>query len=538
MWRWLRLQSIFAKIYGGLVLVIFTVSLCAYAFVSYLNELRAREYMERMATAILHITATSMARQSDELRTFWLEDASHMLGMTMALQSRLPFEPNRREHERLDASMAVVRQKNGLNEAWIRVLLPKKSVFLHTIFTGISEKQALAAAIFYLEDLSHYPGQENVRLRAQAPYVGFSISLTDRRTAGLNDDQLHRLAQNEVVVRFGEMSLSGQTALTVYAPSQENRDKVLVFGPIEPYEPVPISLLATVAVLALFFIAMGAYFIIHIFEVKVGRVESTVRRLREGDLSARVELEGGDELARLAQTLDQMAAYIQRLLDAQNELTQAVSHELRTPLARLRFGMEMLAESNDIRDRYEQLDQLDEDVAQINQLIDEILTYANLEKDLPELHFEPMNMDELLRRIARETLALRKPASLAVRCEPADLVVDVVPRYMHRVIQNLVGNALRYAHGKVRVTVRREGDHAVLMVEDDGPGIPEADRARVFEPFTRLDDSRTRSTGGYGLGLSIVNRIVYGFKGEIFVDRSEVLGGACFVMRWPLKRQT
>lgn len=537
MWRWVRPQSIFASIYGGLLLVILTVSLCTYASVSYLNGLRAREYMENMATAIFHIAAISIARQPDENRTFWLEDASHLLGMTMELQSRLPFEPDRRERERLDASMAVVRQKSGLNEAWIRVPLPGQSVYLHTFFSGIGEKQARAAAIFYLEDLSNYPGQENIRLRTLSPYVGFAMSLIDRRHSGLDGDQLHRLAQDEIVVRFGEMTSNGRSAITVYAPSQEARDKLLVFGPIELYEPLSVSLLVTAAVLALLFITLGAYLIIHVFEVKIGRLESTVRRLREGDLSARADVEGADELARLAQTLDQMAAHIQRLLDAQRELTQAVSHELRTPLARLRFGMEMLAESDDIEDRYEQLDRLDEDVAQLNQLIDEILTYANLEKGTPDLHFEPVDMDELLGRIARETLALRKPATLEVRCEPAGLVVDAVPRYMHRVIQNLVGNALRYAGSRVRATVMRDGAHAVLMVEDDGPGIPEADRSRVFEPFTRLDDSRTRSTGGYGLGLSIVNRIVYWFQGEIFVDRSESLGGARFVMRWPLKRQ-
>jgi len=107
---------------------------------------------------------------------------------------------------------------------------------------------------------------------------------------------------------------------------------------------------------------------------------------------------------------------------------------------------------------------------------------------------------------------------------------------MHRVIQNLVGNALRYADSVVRVTCRLDGDSAVLLVEDDGPGIPEDQRSRVFEPFTRLDDSRTRSTGGYGLGLSIVNRIVFWFAGDIHVAKSADLGGAAFIMRWPKKR--
>jgi len=114
------------------------------------------------------------------------------------------------------------------------------------------------------------------------------------------------------------------------------------------------------------------------------------------------------------------------------------------------------------------------------------------------------------------------------------LVIQSVERYAHRVIQNLVGNALRYANHDVRATLRRDGDYVVLWVEDDGPGIPEAHRERIFEPFTRLDDSRTRSTGGYGLGLSIVSRIVHWFEGTIYVDQSHQLGGARFIMRWPV----
>ena len=238
-------------------------------------------------------------------------------------------------------------------------------------------------------------------------------------------------------------------------------------------------------------------------------------------------LDGEDEISRLGDTVNQMAGHIQRLLDVQRELTQAVSHELRTPLARLRFGMEMLAESEDIDDRYAQLDKLDEDVSQLNTLIDEILTYASLEQGTPKLDFEVVDIDELLARIERETKALNKPAQLRVEAE-SGFFVDAVPRYLHRVIQNLVGNAMRYANNEVLLRFEVRQGTAFLTVEEDWK--------RVFEPFTRLDDSRTRSTGGYGLGLSIVNRIAYWFGGTIRVGRSVPLGGASFIMRWPAKR--
>lgn len=110
-------------------------------------------------------------------------------------------------------------------------------------------------------------------------------------------------------------------------------------------------------------------------------------------------------------------------------------------------------------------------------------------------------------------------------------------RYLHRVIQNLVGNAVRYCDHKILISggINEQG-MAYVCVEDDGPGIPEQDRARVFEAFARLDDSRTRASGGYGLGLSIVSRIAYWFGGKVEVDQSPNLGGARFTMVWPAKR--
>jgi len=536
MWRRFKPNSIFATIYGGMLLAIVVVGLASYGTLSVINSERAQRYTEGMATALYHITAIAIARQSAENLPLWLQDAEVLMGTPLRLISNLPFKPSEHERERLELGMAVTqRLDDDRSRIWVKVPRPGNTVYLESELAGIGEKQARAAATFYLEDLSNYPDQEDVRLRTMAPYISFPISLVPFDEAGLDSEQQRRLRQDEIVVRFKELTASGRSAITVYAPSQSTPGKILRLGPMELFEAIPLSLVIMASVIALLIITLASYGLIHIFELRIQAIEGTVARIREGNLSARVEMQGSDEIARLAQTLNQMAGHIQRLLDAQRELTQAVSHELRTPLARLRFGMEMLAESEDIEHRYEQLERLDEDIEQLNQLIDEILTYANLEKGTPDLAFEAVDMVALMRRIERETIALRKPARLEVVL-PETLVVDAVPRYIHRVIQNLVGNALRYADSVVRVTCMLDGDQAVLMVEDDGPGIPEDQRSRVFEPFTRLDDSRTRSTGGYGLGLSIVNRIVFWFAGSIRVSASQSLGGAAFTMRWPRRR--
>lgn len=134
------------------------------------------------------------------------------------------------------------------------------------------------------------------------------------------------------------------------------------------------------------------------------------------------------------------------------------------------------------------------------------------------------------------------PLKPNIRLEHRDLTygagyaVDAERRYLQRAVINLVSNALRHASTRVRVTTLVQSGRCRVMVEDDGPGIPEAYRERIFTPFLRLDDSRTRSSGGYGLGLSIVRRVIYWHQGRAHVESSADLEGACFVLEWPATR--
>ncbi|HMY82171.1 MAG TPA: ATP-binding protein, partial [Agitococcus sp.] len=203
----------------------------------------------------------------------------------------------------------------------------------------------------------------------------------------------------------------------------------------------------------------------------------------------------------------------------------------------IRFGMEMLADTDDIEDRFRQLAQLDGDIDELNKLIDEILTYAKLEQGIPVLDFEAVDLGELLQKVAKETTALGVKQKVTVQLPPQGTIAEAERRYLHRVLQNLAGNATRYAKSEVCLSAGIYEGCAYIAVEDDGHGIPEKDRERVFQPFTRLDDSRTRASGGYGLGLSIVSRIAFWFGGNIKVEASPRLGGAKFVMTWPMKQK-
>lgn len=278
------------------------------------------------------------------------------------------------------------------------------------------------------------------------------------------------------------------------------------------------------------------YALIYPLERRLNLLQIGVNQVSKGDLNTKVQVIGYDDIARLSATFNSMITQIRRLIESQRELTRAVSHELRTPVARIRFALDMLADTDDQDSRELQRAYIDEDIEALNKLIDEILTHAKLEEGSPKIEWEMVNLRALIEQIVRETNALGKPVVVKAKLPNKKIVVMAERRYLHRVLQNFATNALRYAKSTIIISGGVEKGRAFVSVEDDGQGIKEEDRDKVFVPFARLDDSRTRATGGYGLGLSIVSQIAFWFNGEAVVDESPSLGGAKFSMNWPIKQ--
>jgi len=529
-------SSIFIRIYGGILLVITAVALCAYFFVQAVNDQRAISYREGMATGVFRLIALGVSRKEGDARLTWLAEAGKLMDSPLAVVPPDREQFNDDELERLGQGRAIVRLYEEKNFADIYARIPgAKELYLKTRMVKVSEQQAKAMAVFFLEELEQYPGREERRIQDLERYFSYPVNIMALAKAGLDRDQQARIHRNEVVLVLKEGAGTRNSSVRIVAPLPDG-ERVLVMGPMYLFDWMPVQLVIMVAIAALAMITIAAYFIIHPLERKLNKMEQAVRRIRGGDLSARAQVQGSDEISQLAHAFNGMAEHIQRLIDSQREMTRAVSHELRTPVARLRFGMEMLADTDDIEQRHDQLQLLDQDVEQLNQLIDEILTYAKLEQGTPSLKFETFELGGLLERVRNETQALNTGHSIEIDASGTDVRIEAEQRYLHRVVQNLVGNAVRYARSRVRLSGGIKGNWAWVCVEDDGPGIPEKDRARIFEPFSRLDDSRTRSSGGYGLGLSIVQRIAFWHGGSVEVSQSQDLKGARFTFRWPVRQ--
>lgn len=529
-------SSIFVRIYGGILLVIAAVALLAWGFIQAINDQRAASYRESMATGIFHLIALGISRQQGEARTAWLAEASKVMDSAISIvpADREQFTEDEVTH--LAEGRAVFRSNEEQNYADIYSRIPgREERYLKTRMSKVSEQQAKALAVFFLEELGHYSGREDRRIQELQRFFPYPVLLMPAQKAGLDRDQLARIRRNEVVLVLKEGSGTRNSSLRIVAPLTDT-ERVLVMGPLYIFDWMPMQLVLMVAMAVLSIITIAAYFIIHPLERKLKKMELAVQNIRAGDLSARALVQGSDEVSRLAHAFNGMAEHIQRLIDSQREMTRAVSHELRTPVARLRFGMEMLADTDDSEQRHERLHLLDQDVEQLNLLIDEILTYAKLEQGTLALSFEPVALRSLLERVRQETAGLNTGHDIEVVVDNPDAEAEAEARYLHRILQNLAGNAVRYARSRVRLSAGVKGNSAWVRVEDDGPGIPEKDRERIFEPFSRLDDSRTRASGGYGLGLSIVQRIAFWHGGSVEVSHSGDLQGACFTFRWPVRQ--
>ncbi|MDX1391438.1 MAG: ATP-binding protein, partial [Rheinheimera sp.] len=230
-------------------------------------------------------------------------------------------------------------------------------------------------------------------------------------------------------------------------------------------------------------------------------------------------------IAPIAHSFAQMSNQIRDLLKLQREMTHAVSHELRTPIARLSFALEM---ANQLPEQEKQL--MLQDVRELQQLVDEILDYARLESGQLPLQMQQIDLTELISNVQEKLTPLPGAAIKLVLPTSAMLYGD--GHYLERALQNLLVNAKKYACQHICVTLCRHNNFWKIVVEDDGPGVPSALQQDILKPFYRVEASRNKHSGGFGLGLAIVQRVAQWHQGSISVTDS-ALGGACFTLLLP-----
>lgn len=261
----------------------------------------------------------------------------------------------------------------------------------------------------------------------------------------------------------------------------------------------------------------------------------TANDFGRGILTRRAKTSSLSVVSQLSGSFNQMADNIEQLIASQRELTRAVAHDLRTPLYRLRFALEMLEDESvppTQKEKYQRiaLTSLDS----LDHLINQTLLLSRYNRIADASHFTAVKFGQRLAREVEDFQLEHYHLNVNFQCPPelSELEIRIDERGLIRATNNLLTNAARFAKQTIRVSFQRHDDKLMIVVEDDGAGVAEPMREKIFEPFTQLDNQARASDKGYGLGLAIVKQIAIWHDGNAYVESSE-LGGARFVLHWP-----
>ncbi|MBI5218644.1 MAG: HAMP domain-containing protein [Bacteroidia bacterium] len=275
--------------------------------------------------------------------------------------------------------------------------------------------------------------------------------------------------------------------------------------------------LVLMILVALMFI-IGFIFIHHILN-PVKKLIVAVNEIRKGNLDYKITFKGKDEFGHLAEAFNAMSAELKKMIQAREQLLLDVSHELRTPITRSKLALEMMPET---RERAS----VTEDLKEMEVMITDILETARLKNDQITLHAKEVHIKEL---ISKTLVSFENQKNRIIANPVSDgLIIKADERRLIIALRNIIENSLKYSSPeskKTEITVFDHPDKIIIQVEDFGQGIPEDKIPFVFEPFYRVDDSRSKKSGGYGLGLHLCKRIMEAHGAEISIQNKQSYSG-------------
>ncbi|RUR36965.1 ATP-binding protein [Vreelandella populi] len=519
-------HSSFLKFYLLLGLALCVVLLIMLGGRSVIEQVRNEEHREQLAALPMSLMTRQLADAAENEREQLISHFAERLGMQLTLRRIGEVELGYFASRRIERGSVLVTE-----DPWrLRQRLPESQWLLEATLPIWSERQWQGSILLLGEWLATLPSEEREASLATLRSGSWPLLLLTSPPDNLTPQQQGQLALGNVLTLLASEKLA--ISLLYQVPNEE---AWIMAGPVTQSSTLPMNLQLPLLIGVMVVLCLIIYLIMRRLETRMARLELAATRIASGRLETRVKVESDDFLGRLGMAFNGMASQVQTLLRGQQEMIRAVSHELRTPVARIRFAVQMVEDMTDQPAIRRQLQGIDADIAELDELVDEILTYARLGSETvngAELEMALVDCRAMAERVIDTLAPLHKELTLSL-AEGPEIELLAEPRYLQRALQNLVGNACRY--GKKHVTIRLwSEEHLVRIdVEDDGPGIPFEARVDIFKPFTRLDDSRARSLGGYGLGLSIVQKIMAGHGGSVTVDTSPTLGGARFTLLIP-----
>ncbi len=370
------------------------------------------------------------------------------------------------------------------------------------------------------------------RRQADGVTRGLAVRLDDGRTLWIMRPGRLRQASEAARRGLGEALPAVRAGVPDYGPPPGVRlgaaDDAPGFVPFTPFLPfIPPAWqqgLGVFVVLVILFIAVsaGAWPVVRRLTRRLEALKHGVEQFGAGQLNYRVAVTGHDEVAAVASSFNVAASRVEALVHSHQSLLANASHELRSPLARMKMAVSMLEDAAPAQ-RARLKHEIDTNVAELDALVEEVLLASRLDAaPTPERN----------ERVELLGMAAEEAARVDAAVDGATATVIGEDRLLRRALRNLLENARRYGGSEIGVNVESREGQAVVRVSDRGPGVPEAMRERIFEPFFRLP-GHAEQAGGVGLGLSLVKQIAQRQGGSVRCEGREG-GGSCFVLSLPL----
>ncbi|WP_227521527.1 sensor histidine kinase [Bacillus alkalisoli] len=288
------------------------------------------------------------------------------------------------------------------------------------------------------------------------------------------------------------------------------------------------------AIVITFFMLITIFFLVNVLTKPLNSMKMATEKISKGDFSVTLPVSTKDEVGDLASSIQTLANDLNYLKKERNEFLASISHELRTPLTYIK-GYAEIAKRKDTKEeeRIEYLSIIHEEAGKVHHLLEELFNLARLDQNMFTINKETTDLHLLLEGIFQKVMPvfLNKNIALELKCEKS-WKVNIDPKRIEQVLVNLLDNALKYSESGTTTTVvvKKENKYIFIMITDQGTGIPNEDLPYIFNRFYRVEKSRSRLTGGVGLGLSIVKELVEAHHGDISV-RSKLDEGTTFTIR-------
>jgi len=317
-------------------------------------------------------------------------------------------------------------------------------------------------------------------------------------------------------------------ALHFYLP-QTNELLVLTTPPQSVSQK---NTLLPILLTSLFYLAVLSLMLLWLYPLakRLMALRQTAKSFGEGNLNQRIDVGSISYIRDLELEFNRMAQRIDDLVTDIKLLSSAVSHDLRTPLARIRFGIDTIQEEDDpvLRKRFEQ--RISDNVDEMVDLVESLLSYARLDQTLITLNKAPVDFIALTKTCIKNKS--QDDIELTLTTPNGQMMVNGDLSYLMILMSNLLQNAYQYCNSQIHVTITEQGSNLIVIVADDGQGIAIEQREKILKPFIRGESSEQK-VKGYGMGLAIVKRIVEWHHGDIAIDNSPDLAGAEFTVNLP-----